>query len=360
MVQGMLTCRSSVVVVGGTSAGAASVTLLLTAYGGRDDGLFHGTVAESQSFGNMYTVQESQFMYDNLVIRTGCASAADTLACLRSLPLPTLQASNINTPLLGAQNPPLYMYSPTIDHDLIPDYTYALFAAGRFLHVPTIFGDVTNEGTTFTPRNTSTLAASDTFLKDQFPALSLTHLARINALYPQPGTPTFPASGPFWRQLSNAYGDLRYTCPGLFLSAQYARVPGGGARTWSYLWNVLDPAQAAEGLGVPHTIEINAIFGPENVGAGAAPASYFPGGVNSGMVPVVQAYWVSFVRALDPNVFRLAGTPRWGEWGGGRYGGGEEGSRLVFEANATRNEVVEAGLRERCAYLSSIGETIKQ
>lgn len=49
------------VVVGGDSAGAASVTLLLSAHGGRDDGLFHATIAESQSFASMLTVDESQF-----------------------------------------------------------------------------------------------------------------------------------------------------------------------------------------------------------------------------------------------------------------------------------------------------------
>jgi hypothetical protein len=32
------------------------------------------------------------------------------------------------------------MYSEIIDGDLIQDYTYNLFATGRFIKVPTIFG----------------------------------------------------------------------------------------------------------------------------------------------------------------------------------------------------------------------------
>ncbi|KAK0647760.1 putative secreted lipase [Lasiodiplodia hormozganensis] len=342
------------VVVGGTSAGAAAVTLLLTAYGGRDDGLFHATAAESQSFGSIYTFSESQFMYDNLVIRTGCASYVDTLACLRSLPVAALQAENIQTPLPGAQNPPLYMYSTTIDYDLVPDYTYKLFAEGRFIRVPTIFGDDTNEGTVFTPKNTSTIGDSNTFLKDQFPALTLEQLRRINELYPVDGTPTFPGTGLYWRQVSNAYGDMRYTCPGFYVTSQLARATNG--HSWNYLWNVQDPDQMAQGLGVPHTIEVNAIWGPENTNGGS-PTSYYPGGVNSAMVPIIQAYWTSFIRCYDPNEYRLPGSPRWEAWQPSFSTGF---NRLVYETNGTRMENVDSATKGRCGYLTSIGVALKQ
>lgn len=86
------------VVVGGDSAGAGAVTLLLTAHGGRDDGLFHATAAESQSFPTVNNVADSQYQYDNLVIRTQCTNETDTLACLRNLSAPAIQAVNYNTP----------------------------------------------------------------------------------------------------------------------------------------------------------------------------------------------------------------------------------------------------------------------
>jgi len=97
------------VTLAGDSAGAASVNLQLTAYGGRDDGLFAGSAAESQSFAAVRLVNESQYQYDNLVIRTNCVSAKDTLACLRGLSAAELQSHNLNTPFPGAQNAPLYM-----------------------------------------------------------------------------------------------------------------------------------------------------------------------------------------------------------------------------------------------------------
>ena len=128
--------------MGGNSAGAASVTLHLTAYGGRNDGLFHATAAESQSFGTMLNVEESQYQYDNLVIRTGCIDEEDTLACLRNLSATFLQENNHNTPSPGAQVAPLYMYGPVIDNDFVQNYTYGAFEQGQFVHLPAIFGYV--------------------------------------------------------------------------------------------------------------------------------------------------------------------------------------------------------------------------
>lgn len=147
------------------------------------------------------------------------------------------------------------MYGPVIDNDLITDLTHRLFDDGHIIKVPTIFGDDINEGTMFVPPSTNTLAASDTFLKDQFPYLSSSQLDTINSLYPVNGTPQFKGHGRYFRQASNAYGDIRYTCPGLFCSTAVAR--HGMANVWTYLYNVTPPVD--HGLGVQHTIEVNAI-----------------------------------------------------------------------------------------------------
>ncbi|KAK5127523.1 hypothetical protein LTR85_006862 [Meristemomyces frigidus] len=340
------------VTLGGDSAGAQSVNLQVTAYGGRDDGLFHATAAESQSFSALRTVGASQFMYDNLVIRTNCVSSIDTLACLRSLTAAQLQEQNFNTPFPGAQNPPLYMYGPTLDFDFITDYTYRAYAQGRFVKVPAIAGDDTNEGTIFTPKNTSTIGESDTFIQDQFPAITLAQLREWNKLYPVNGTPTFPNSGPYWRQVSNGYGEMRYICPGVFISGVFAEM--GCNSNWNYHWNVIDPTSAANGYGVSHTIEVNAIWGPNNTGGGA-PASYYQGGVNGPIVAVVQGYWTSFIRSFDPNKYRLSGTPMWEAWTqSNSY------QRLMFQTNNTHMERVPADQQARCAYLASIGVSLEQ
>ncbi|THZ72138.1 alpha/beta-hydrolase [Aureobasidium pullulans] len=338
------------VVLGGASAGAASITLLLTAHNGRNDGLFHATAAESQSFAAVRSINESQFMYDNLVIRTGCVDSKDTLACLRGLNATYLQSKNINTPFPGAQNPPLYMYGPTLDNDVVSDLTMSAYRKGNFIKLPAIYGDDTNEGTVFVPANTSSIGESNTFLKDQFPLLTTPQLKQINALYPNNASNVFPNSGAWWRQASDAYGELRYNCPGINVSDIYAAT-FSRKDIWNYHWDVIDPVAAAAGRGVTHTVEINAIWGPENT-RGNAPVSYST--TNAAIVPVTQAYWTSFIRSFDPNTYRLKGSPMWEAWTQGQK------QRLHFVTNATAMENVDAGQKARCEYLSSIALDIKQ
>ncbi|KIX00673.1 uncharacterized protein Z518_09738 [Rhinocladiella mackenziei CBS 650.93] len=368
------------VVLGGDSAGAASIALHLTAYGGRNDGLFVAAAAESVSFATILTIEECQYQYDIFTMRLGCANRtgptihADegnlhetTLSCLRSKSASELQTQNFNTPYPGTQNPPLYMWNPVLDHDLIQNYTYLAFDSGSFIRVPVIFGDDTNGGTVFTPRSTSNLAQSNTFLHDQFPFLTFEHLERINTLFPNHG-PTFPHSGPWWRQVSNAYGDIRYMCPNLFISSAFAR--HGAPGNWNYRYNVRDPAQIAAGLGVPHTVELGAIWGPANV-RGGVPASYRTGKSNAWIVPLMQAYWVSFVRSLDPNVHRSAGAPVWdqftanhGDGDGSDWSLDSEAAvwrRMLFDTlRTTAMENVTTTVQARCKYLSGIGAAIRQ
>ncbi len=132
------------VVMGGASAGGAAVTLQLIAYGGRDEGLFHATAAQSQSFAAMRTVSESQYQYDRLVARTGCdaqeTGSNDTLACLRGLDIVTLDKYNIKTEFPGVTQVPLFAYNPTLDYDFIEDYPLNMFESGRFVRVPAIYG----------------------------------------------------------------------------------------------------------------------------------------------------------------------------------------------------------------------------
>jgi carboxylesterase type B len=134
---------SNHVTVGGASAGAASVELQLTAYGGRDDGLFHAVAAESQSFGAQLTVEESQYQYDALIQRVGCAKDKDTLQCLRNTDIAILTKNNSNIPTPGgAGSSPLFMWGPVIDGNFTTDYSYNLFSQGNFIKVPSIFGYV--------------------------------------------------------------------------------------------------------------------------------------------------------------------------------------------------------------------------
>ncbi|KAF2965742.1 hypothetical protein GQX73_g7824 [Xylaria multiplex] len=338
------------VVLGGDSAGAASISLQMAAYGGKDTDLFHAAAAESISFATVLTVKESQYQYDNFAIAAGCAGS-DSLACLRNKTAAELQAANKGSPYPGAPSSPIYPWNPVIDGDLIQNLTYDAFADGNFVKIPLIVGDDTNEGTIFTPQSASTIGASDTFLKTQFPYLTLDQLSRINSLYPNPNNASCPSSGCYWRQVSDAYGDMRYTCPGLFISS--AMTNYGMSKSYSYRYNVEDATQVSQGLGVPHTVEVNAIFGPDNVPG--APASYFPGGANAAVVPVIQAYWTSFIRSFNPNKHRLNGSAHWDVWSP------DSQDRLLFQTGGkTKMETVDDEIQSKCSYFHSIGAAARQ
>jgi carboxylesterase type B len=347
------------VTMGGDSAGAQSVNLQVTAYGGRDDGLFQGTAAESQSAPPLRNISESQYNYDNLVIRSGCSNSyPDTLSCLRSLNASALQYHNVFTPYPNAMYAPLYPYGPTLDNDFIQDYTYAAYASGHFVKVPAIGGDDTNEGTIFVPRNTSSVGDADTFMRDAWPLLTPAQLHTWNTYYNPQTFPNFGANaselasqGEWFQPLATGYGEMRYICPGIFFSQAQAeqKIPN-----WNYRWNAQDPIAQAIGNGVTHTIEVNAVWGA-NYTNGGAPASYYPGMLNGEISEVIQGYWVSFIRSFDPNTYRLEGAPEWEEWTV------EEGyRRLLFQTDGAGMEDVDGGQRERCEWFASIAVGLEQ
>lgn len=373
------------VTIGGPSAGAASVSLHLTAYGGRDDKLFHAAAAESVSFATVNTASEAQYQYDNYARLAGCTDKdpAKSLSCLRSkrteqLLFPT---SDINIPYSGQSKAPLYMFAPSIDGDIITELTYNAFAKGHFIKVPVIIGADTNDGRSFAPTSTSNQAQSNAFLTQQFPALTTKQLTSINALYPTPSGCS--ASNCWYRQLSDVYGDMRYMCPGLYISSVYANPSqhskrdlnlahfiGGGSlraraerrgsetylpRSYAYRYNVEDADQVAKGLGVPHTAEVAAIFGPDNV-FGGGPKSYSDAKGNGKSVNVVQQYWASFIKYYDPNVGRAKGSAEWKTFG---LNGQQQ--RMLFDSNGeTSMEIVASDQQKKCAYLQGIGPSIKQ
>ncbi|PBP16733.1 triacylglycerol lipase-like protein [Diplocarpon rosae] len=331
------------VTIGGASAGGASVDLHLSAYGGRNDNLFHAAAAESQSFGQQLTVSESQYQYDALVHRVGCNTTADTLRCLRETDIQVLADNNPDMPFPnGPGYNPVFMWSSVIDGTFTTDYTYNLFATGKYVKVPSIFGDTTNEGTIFTPPQLNTTLDVLTFLSDNFPKLTAAHHREIEVLYPM--AEQYPGKGAYWKTGATAYGEMRYICPGIFLSASIASTE---TPSWNYRWDVLSTDNAKSGLGVPHAVESASIWGssgaPDNV-----------------LTPLIQAYWTSFIRTYNPNTHKLDSAPTWETFGSGLVDG--NGSRLHIP---NQPELVSMGHPPpeqitRCVYLSGIGASIAQ
>jgi carboxylesterase type B len=338
------------IVIHGASAGAGSVALHLTAYGGRDDGLFVGGIAESVFFPAQPYLSELEWQFDRVAQAVYCGTAADQMACLRETDVSELQAANVASPFPGrAGRPtPLFYWTPCVDGDLITDLPYALFQRGRFIRVPVLFGTDTDEGSVFAT-NAATPDDLDAFFRDNYPKLSGDDVAAILARYPLMAA--VPNHEAWFPSASMAYGEATFICPAVNLLDAIARSWDAAAGpVFAYRYNVFDDEYASWGFGVPHLAEAGAVFGPDNV-QGLAPQSYYS--YNAPIVPVVMDYWISFVRALDPNPYRNVDAPAWEEWGPNR-------TRLLFELGNTRMEETSPQQQDRCDFWLSLSKVTEQ
>lgn len=321
------------VTVGGASAGGGSVVLQLTAYGGRNDDLFHAAAAESAAFPPLRDVANSQWQFDSLLSESGCAD----LACLASLDAVSFQRAvrTLKKPFPGATNPPIYFWNPTLDYDFIKDFTFNELKAGHFVRVPTIFGDTTNEGISFTPKDIMSMPSAQQFVADQFPGVNW---LEIRKAWDAPDA----QSDARWRQIaSDVYGHIRYNCPTLNISSTYAAASNHS--TWTYRWNVGTAS---------HVGELLPIWNNATSAAGV----------------FIQAYWASFIRSYNPNdhvadYLVAAGgeaakelvSPKWEPFGSGN------GNRLVFnDGNLVQMAPVSDQARNRCDVITKMGLTLKQ
>lgn len=156
--------------------------------------------------------------------------------------------------------------------------------------------------------------------------------------------------------MSSIDGEATFICPAINVFAAYnatttsPSTPAAG-KLWNYRYNVLDNFNVAAGVGVPHLWDSFAIFGPTNLGVQAAPESYLT--YNAPIVPVVMAYFLSFVQTKDPNTLRAPGSPLWEAWGSAG-GGTTQSRRIVLETNATRMEVVGGDEMARCGFWAGL------
>ncbi|PYH79038.1 carboxylesterase estA [Aspergillus uvarum CBS 121591] len=332
------------IVIHGVSAGAGSVAFHLTAFGGKDEKLFVGAVAESSFWPTQRTVAEMEFQYERFVNDTGCSKATNSLQCLRELDIATIQGANTASPFPGGSSSPLpdWYWLPVTDGNLVPELLYDAFKKGNFIKVPVLVGDDTDEGSNFA-YNASTRSDVSQFFKNNYPHLTAAQLDKILEAYPQ--TSPLPKHGAWFRTSSDAYGDACFTCPGNHLTASVAKhLPHS---TWNYRVNILDQSNLAGGIGVPHTFELPAIFGAGSTGALRSTSSYLS--YNAGIIPVTMHYFISFAMKLDPNPLRYNGAPEWNTWG--------KGSRLRLQTNSTAMEVVPALSVQRCQLWEDLSGT---
>lgn len=208
--------------------------------------------------------------------------------------------------------------------------------------------DSLKEGSYFAS-NANSQAEFGDFIVANYPKLSSTDRANIFNRYPQ--LPPVPQHNPWFPTASQAYGEATFICPNVnILNSLAATAAVPASKLWSYRFDVLDKTQTDQGLGVPHVFEVNAVFGPTQVTADTFQPSFET--YNAAVVPLVQHYWLSFVRSLDPNVHKAAGAPTWDSWG--------SGGRLLFRTKGAKMEPVSAVLKDKCKFWKGIKGDMQQ
>ena len=334
----------------------------MTAYGGRNDHLFVGGMAESEFWPTHRTVAEMEFQFDIFAANVSCSASeapnGDVLACLRSRDTVTLQSADIRGVFPGASGIASWWFLPVVDGTFSTDYLYNLFDQGRVVPIPVLIGDDTDEGTGFVTNATN---ATDfrSFIKDNFPNLSDAELQTINETYPEDGFGSFPNHAAYFAALETAYGENTFICPGIAMSNALSTF-NSPAKVWNYRYNVQDQQNIAAGYGVPHVSEKPAIWGVNATGPcdGCSYETY-----NAAIIPVMMSYWLSFIKDLDPNTYKDPSAPYWTPWGVSSEVSGYSSSgvnRIVLETNATRMETVPTAQLGRCEIWKRLANSTEQ
>ena len=201
--------------------------------------------------------------------------------------------------------------------------------------------------------NAATPQDISTFFQNNYPKLTSANTDAINAQYPLSQNPPVAAHNTYFHAASNAYGETTFNCPGLLVTRSFAQYAEAQS-TWSYRYDVVDPANTAQGLGVPHTFEIPAVWGTNSNAGGGQGSAYQT--TNAPDVPLVMDYWLSFVRALNPNTYKEAGAPTWDA-----VGTGQSQRRILIEAGGKASmESVPADQQARCKFWEGLAIQMEQ
>ena len=274
----------------GESAGGFSVCAQYVS--SRTSGLFDAALAESGlCTSDIVTVGHATAQSEGLDLgaQLGCpGSTASAIACLRGVSTDALLNATMLPPVMS-QTPggPFYQASvlanqlPNIDAFVIEKSLRESFAAGGYEPRPLLLGNNTDEGTLFEAPIYALQVTTDT---DYRAALATrfgsANVAAIEAQYP------FTATA-----LADVTGDAFFVCP----TRRAARgAAAAGATVFRYMFDEPPQSPFSQGLGVFHSAEIPFVFGNDDF-----PLDRI--GTDTGMVTVMQDYWLAFAKHYDPS-----------------------------------------------------------
>ncbi|KAM0322912.1 hypothetical protein ACHAPQ_008885 [Fusarium lateritium] len=308
----------SKVTIFGESAGGGNVGYQATAFGGRDEKLFRGIIAQSGAEGtDMKNYTLPQQRYDTIVKAVGCDKKEDKLACLRDVPFDKLNATS--TKVQGS-------FYPVVDEDFIPDFPSTLLENGNFTKVPIMLGTNADEGTFFGMPGVDT--DKELVARLRSTGLDTDTIETLLALYPNIDALGIPsgyhrkASDPVKAQFKRM---AALQSDQLFVSWRRARTDAWSKHNvtaYSYLFESPN-TNMPDYIGTPHFVEVAYVFYNmlgQGYGKGMGPL------VNASkevldLAELVNRMWISFIHSLDPNEHGIDGVPEWPVYkSGGGYG----------------------------------------
>ncbi|SJK99526.1 uncharacterized protein ARMOST_02831 [Armillaria ostoyae] len=252
------------VTINGQSAGWTSVELHLVAH--EDESLFSGAIVQSTYRTPLPLPEQQRPLFDFYSEQVGCGSdsLSSKLQCLRDANVSALARAQ-DAAAGGEFAGPYHAFNPVVDGKILTEFPTMSMALGHFAHVPLIVGATSNES--YAPGYD--IPSS---LKILFPELD--------------------------EQDTDDYL-LRQVLAG-----------ADSSNTWTYRYNQPNPTSGSPTI-VAHGAENWMTLLGSNTGYNGSATFSSMTPEETAFSQELIAYCLSFVRAKDPNTFKLERSPVW-------------------------------------------------
>lgn len=280
------------VTIFGESAGGMSVCTLLASPEAR--GLFHAAILES---GGCKAVAELPVGYAHAAsyaADTGCAGAADPLACMRGLTGEDLIEKMHFDIILSA-------LEPHVDGKAVPQIPLDQIRGGTFNKVPLLAGSNANEVKIVAMTNLNNLKLKDATWGEYYngleAAFGVTDAAQLGKFY---GQDDFATPFDAWFMLKT---DMVLGCPSLIAAQAVAEQ---GVPAYHYIFNWHELGSLSETIGAVHGLELFFVFGTMKGLQPIVPEDRFDDALR--LSKRMRQTWANFARDHAPSA---DGLPEW-------------------------------------------------
>ncbi|KAG7444734.1 alpha/beta-hydrolase [Guyanagaster necrorhizus] len=325
------------VTINGESAGGSSVELHLVAH--EDESLFSGAIVQSAYRAPLPFPEQQRSLFEFYAQRAGCGfdSLSSKLQCLRDANVSALaraQDAAASSEFAGPYN----AFHPVVDGQIFTEFPTISLALGHFARIPLMVGATSNE---------SYVLGYDipSSLKPLFPGLDEQDMHDYLLAYP---SSYFDSEE---QRLATATGESLDRCCRQILASAYS---SKGINTWAYRYNQPNPTSDNPTI-VAHAAENWMMFRGSNTGYNGSATFSSMTPEETAFSQELIAYWLSFVRAEDPNTFKLKRSPVWD-----RFSLGEK-KQIVLQQNTTTMsgsfiELADEKEVARCQFVASKAE----